>query len=275
MTNAYLAVKEMKQTVCGAARQYGVPVRTLRDRTMGMISVDTVKSGRAQIFSMEEELRLVDRIKEMAQFGYGYTRREVVDLANDFIRSLGKRDRDNPLTLRWYHGFMTRWEELRLVKPMAMEIQRVKAGNKTTVNSYFRELQEVKQKNNLEDKPHLIFNVDEKGIQQHHSPPAVVAGRHLNVLEVMSQKSSTTIILGCGSAAGTAIPPYFVFEGARMHPEFLTGKSPGADGTVSETGWSNLAIFRKYVEDHFLKYAPGREGDPILLLLDGHKSHVS
>ncbi|XP_061196384.1 uncharacterized protein LOC133204647 [Saccostrea echinata] len=223
---------------------------------------------------MEEESRLADHIKEMAQFGYG-TRKEVVNLANDFVRSLGKRNRDNPLTLRWYQGFMSRWEELRVVKPRAMEIQRAKAGNKETVTSYFKELQEVIHKNNLQDKPHLIFNVDEKGIQQHHSPPAVVAGRHLIVQEVMSQKSSTTTILGCGSAAGTAIPPYFVFAGARMLPEFLTGKSPGADGTVSETGWSNSTIFRKYLEEHFLKYAQGRGGEPILLLLDGHKSHVS
>jgi hypothetical protein len=31
----------------------------------------------------------------------------------------------------------------------------------------------------------------------------------------------------------------------------------------------------RYIEEHFLKYAPGRGDDPILLLLDGHKSHTS
>jgi hypothetical protein len=56
------------------------------------------------------------------------------------------------------------------------------------VSSYFHELREVIQKNNLQDKPHLMFNVDEKGIQQHHSPPSVFAGRQLNVQEVMSQR---------------------------------------------------------------------------------------
>jgi hypothetical protein len=31
----------------------------------------------------------------------------------------------------------------------------------------------------------------------------------------------------------------------------------------------------RYIEEHFLKYVPRREDDPILLLLDGHKSHTS
>ena len=275
MTNAYQAVVDNNQTVRGAARQFGVPVRTLRDRTMGMISVDTVKSGRAPVFELEEEVRIVEHLKEMAQLGYGYTRSEVVDLASDFAVSLGKRESGSPLTLRWYQGFMSRWDELRLVKPRALEIARAKAGNVDNVNAYFKELKGVIQKNNLEDKPHLIFNVDEKGIQQNHSPPAVVAGRHLNAQEVTAQKSSTTTVIGCGNAAGTTIPPFFVFAGARMRQELMAEKSPGADGTVSESGWSNSTIFRRYLEEHFLTYAPGRGEDPILLLLDGHKSHVS
>ena len=60
-----------------------------------------------------------------------------------------------------------------------------------------------------------------------------------------------------------------------MRQELMGGKSPGADGTVSETGWSNTDVFMRYIEEHFLKYVPGREDDPILLLLDGHKLHTS
>lgn len=54
-----------------------------------------VKSG------IEAEWSLADPIKEMEQLGYGYTGKEVVGFANDFVRILGKRRRDNPLTLRW------------------------------------------------------------------------------------------------------------------------------------------------------------------------------
>ena len=60
-----------------------------------------------------------------------------------------------------------------------------------------------------------------------------------------------------------------------MNAELMKGKSPGADGTVSETGWSNQAIFRYYLMSYFVKYIPGHDNQKVLLILDGHKSHVS
>jgi hypothetical protein len=33
-----------------------------------------------------------------------------------------------------------------------------------------------------------------------------------------------------------------VFPGARIRDDFLQGSSPGTEGTVSETGWSNSGI---------------------------------
>jgi hypothetical protein len=48
------------------------------------ISINVVKSGKAHVFSLEEEARLMNHLKEMARLGYGYTRREVVDIATDF-----------------------------------------------------------------------------------------------------------------------------------------------------------------------------------------------
>jgi hypothetical protein len=83
-------------------------------------------------------------------------------------------------------------------------------------------------------------------------------------------------VLGSGNALGTAIPPYFVFVGKRMRSELLEGATPGASRTVRETGWSNSTVFRKYLEEHFMKYVQGRDpSEPLILLYDGHKSQVS
>ena len=60
-----------------------------------------------------------------------------------------------------------------------------------------------------------------------------------------------------------------------MMPELMKNASPGATCAMSETGWSNSEIFRKYLKEHFLKFIPRREPDEhLLLLLDGHKSHL-
>ncbi|XP_052097897.1 uncharacterized protein LOC127732747 [Mytilus californianus] len=258
-----------------AALQFNVPMKTLRDRITGKISPDCVTTGRAPVFSLEEETRIVEHVKSMASYGYGYTRQEVTDLATDFAHTINIKPRNEELTLRWFEGFIKRWPELRAVKPRSLEIQRAKCGSVANVEKYFASLEQVVHKYNLQDKPHLIFNIDEKGITLNHKPPNVVSGIECNTSSVTSGRSSTTTILGCGSASGFAVPPYFVFEGKRMMNELMNGATPGAVGAVSDSGWSNTNIFRQYLTDHFLKYVPGRNNDNILLVLDGHKSHVA
>ncbi|KAH3852049.1 hypothetical protein DPMN_094544 [Dreissena polymorpha] len=52
--------------------------------------------------------------------------------------------------------------------------------------------------------------------------------------------------------------------------------SPGADSSMSNSGWSNAEIFRKYLTDQLMKFLPARnDNQHLLLLLDGHNSHVS
>ncbi|CAC5421207.1 unnamed protein product [Mytilus coruscus] len=94
------------------------------------------------------------------------------------------------------------------------------------------------------DKPHLIYNVDEKGVTINHNPSKVVSGVETSSQEVTSGKGDTVTILGCGNAIGNALPPYFVFPGQRMNDH-----------------------------NHFKKFVPGN--GHVMLLLDGHKSHVA
>ena len=93
---------------------------------------------------------------------------------------------------------------------------------------------------------------------------------------VTSGKSSTTTVIGCGNASGYAVPPFFIFCGKRLLPELLAGASPGVSAAMSDSGWSNSVIFREdYLTKHLIKFLPDRQKHPVLLILDGHKSHVS
>ena len=276
LIEAYIAVKEKSISVNKASRMYQVPAQPLRDRVLGKIHIDTVTTDRAPVLSLEEDANLISHLKEVANLGYGYTRQEVVDIASDYAFALGVRPKDKPLTLNWFVKFAGRWPEIHVVKPRALEIRRAKSTSDEVVGNYFAELEKILTKYNLKDKPHLILNVDEKGITQNHKPPSVVAGTEYHLNAVTAGRSQTTTILGCGSAGGVAIPPFFVFAGKRMLPELMEGATPGAAGTVSDSGWSNGEVFRKYLEEHFLKFIPHREPDQhILLLLDGHKSHIT
>lgn len=275
LTNAYKMVKEHKMSVKKASRMFHVPDTTLRDRVLQKVDPETAVFGKSPVLECFEEANLVRHFKTMAAYGYGYTRQECVDIASDYAVHLGKRTMDKPFTMKWMRGFLKRWPELKVLKPRGLEHVRAKMASKETVAEYFKNLANTISTYNMHDKPHLIYNIDEKGISIDHKPPSVVSDSTYCPQAVTSGRGKTITILGGGSASGVAIPPFFIFPGKRMRPELLNGASPGTNGTMSETGWSNGVIFREYLENHFLKFVPRRDNEKVLLLLDGHRSHVS
>ena len=180
----------------------------------------------------------------MASFGYGYSRAEVIDLATNNAAYKGIRDEDHPLSTKWYKNFMSRWPDLKIVKPRSLEIQRAKALSTECLRNYFQELNKVLEKYNLLDKPERIFNVDEKGLSTTDKAPHVISATDSKPPAVTSGDRTLVTVLGCGNAQGQHVPPFFVFPGARMRQELLEGKSTGASGDVTESGWSNSIIFK-------------------------------
>lgn len=56
----------------------------------------------------------------------------------------------------------------------------------------------------------------------------------------------------------------------------MNGCIPGSKYTMSDSGWSNGAIFKQFLEEHFIPLLPQRQKDEhALLLYDGHSSHIS
>ena len=171
---------------------------------------------------------------------------------------------------------MGRWPELKVVKPSGLSEQRARCASKEVILNYFEELKNIFDKYELHTKPHLVYNIDEKGINTEYRPPNVVAGIDARPQVVMAQRSKTVTVIGGGNALGSQIPPFFVFPGQRMLPELMVGKSEGAEGMMTQSGWSNSEVFLCYMKTHFLKYAMGRnQEDTTLVLYDGHKSHIS
>ena len=135
------------------------------------------------------------------------------------------------------------------------------------------------EQNNLKTKPHLIYNLDETGLQLEHRPLKVIAGKSsYKTQAITSPNSATTTLIACINAAGTALPPFYVFKGKLRNYDLLHGAAPNSAYEMSESGWSNGQILVKYLKTHFLKYI--QKGlvdnhDPVLLIYDGHASHVN
>ena len=212
-------------------------MQALRDCVLGKILPETVTAGRVPVLSLDEEERIINHLKTVALLGYGYTRQEVVDLASDFAVQVRKRIVNNLFTLNWFKKLIKRWPELRVIKPSGLEQCRAQSALVPVVSKYFVELEKILEKYQLKDKPHLIFNIDEKGITQYHTPPAAVSGNEIHLSAVTAGKSTTTSITDCGSASGMAVPQYFVFAGKRMIPDLMKGALPCAAYSMGDSGW--------------------------------------
>lgn len=195
-----------------------------------------------------------------------------MDTATEYDVALGHRQPGETLSV--VH-LQSRWPELKILAPRGLELQRAKATSKDCVENYYKALEHILTKYHLCDRPERLYNVDEKGLSTRNKPPPVVSG-NIKSQAVVSATRMNVTVLGCGNAQGQQIPPYFVFPGIRMNSALLSGSTPGADGTVSESGWSNSEIFQKYLQSHLIKYLPERsESCPVVIFYDGHRSHVN
>ncbi|KAJ8312138.1 hypothetical protein KUTeg_009511 [Tegillarca granosa] len=162
-----------------------------------------------------------------------------------------------------------------MMKPRSLTSIRAKAASMDTVQAYYTELETILDRYHLKDRPEGIYNVDEKGISTEHTPPYIVCTEEGAPQAVTSPRGKNTTIIGCGNAIGQQLPPYFVFAGKRKMDHLIEGGLPGTDYDVSESGWSNSNIFENYIKNHFMKFVQPKEGEHILLLYDGHVSHVT
>ena len=78
----------------------------------------------------------------------------------------------------------------------------------------------------------------------------------------------------CTSAAGGFVPSMFIFPRKRMKDEVMENASPSAIASHHEAGWMQSDLFVKLFE-HFMRHANPTNERPVLLNLDGHKTHTN
>ncbi|CAG8737253.1 13535_t:CDS:2 [Cetraspora pellucida] len=151
------------------------------------------------------------------------------------------------------------------------EAQAQKA-NMTIVKDYFEKLGKIINEHSLTTAQ--IWNMDETGFILIPKSEKVIAQKGAcQVHKVIHENTTEHIsVIPTISAAGSSIPPLFIYKGVRTISGLLEGAPPRAVMGFTDTGYMREDLFQMYL-DHFINFISSIR--PVLLILDGHKSHIN
>ncbi|CAH8849273.1 unnamed protein product [Trichobilharzia szidati] len=273
MTNAYNAVKYQGMSLRGAATAFNVPESTLRDRVHGRVSLECSRPGPPTFFTYEEEKKMVDHILFMSKIGYPYTRNQVVELAGDMTKAVGRIAPFKYLnpSQAWFYAFLNRWPDLKnfLFGPRSNRKSKGVSGD--SIQSYFEQLEKVLNKYGIKDKAEHFWIVDEVSISCENQPPRILP-ISIQRAQSVSYWNPTVAMLGAANAVGEKIPPFLIYRGDGITSTMMEGSVRGTKFSYSSSGWVNSDAFIQWFLKHFRLLVSVR---PIILFYDGHLQFVS
>lgn len=276
LENAFDAIKD-GMSLRKAAKEYGIPFSTLRDRLKIRKTVEP-KLGKYATFTKEQEEMMVQNLLQLSGMYYGVASLQLRRLAFDFASQNNIKNNFNKKTKlagkSWFYSFMARHPEISLRKPEPISVARIKAFNKAAVREYFENLKRVYTAHRFD--PSHIVNMDETGFSNVQRPGKVLAQKgERHVAKAVSAERGVHVTIICAMCAdGSYIPPMFIFPRARKNPFWEKHGPCGALYECSKNGWSTADLFLVWLE-HLFKTKRPSVNDPLLLILDNHFSHVS
>lgn len=273
------AVDEIRQgmSIRSASVSFDIPYSTLRERIVKQKN-NAPRLGMKAVFNPEQEKLMAEHLFKMAQMFYGLTRMELRRAAYVYAEKNGIPHRFNKVKelagTDWLNGFLKRNEGVRVRKPEATSINRIKAFNRDEVKVFYDNLEEVMSKYNFQ--PDRIYNFDETGKSIVQKPQMILAKKGMKrVGAVTSAERGKNHTVACAvSASGHYIPPMFIFPRVRMSPSLTIGGPPGSIYKTSKSGWITEQLFIEWLKHFKVKSNPSL-ADPILLILDNHTTHCS
>lgn len=253
-----------------AAERHNVPYVTIYRRYRGL---NPHNIGAPPVLSKTEEKHIVNALLVAANFGYPMTERDLALFVQGFLNRKGiniARFHNNMPGPDWRESFLKRNPELSVRMSENMKRSRAEV-TLATLSGYFAELHR-----SMEGcPPENIINYDESNLTDDPGKQRVIVRRGVKHArrKIDFSKSSTSIMF-CVAADGTALPPYVVYKSSHLYHEWITGGPRGAHYNRSKNGWFDSQIF----EDWFFKIPYPylrRLGGKKIMIGDNLSSHLS
>lgn len=276
MERALKTIHDKVASIRKTAQMFNIPYGTLQDRLKGRFATKKYKMGRKSVFTVQQEEDLAKHVINLSRLFYGLTSSSIRKLAFEFAQTNKIKNTFNKEKAMcgkdWFYAFMRRNPTLSCRKPEATSLSRVLAFNKDEVTIFYDNLDKLYSEHTFE--AHRIFNVDETGISNVHVPSRIIAQKGQKQVGAVTsgERGQLVTVVVAMSAAGSFVPPMFIFKRKRMKEALERNGPTGAVYRCSKSGWITEEIFEDWIQ-HFAKFTKASKDDPVLLLMDNHSTH--
>ena len=271
---AMVAVRRDNISCRRAAAQFNIPKSTLLDRLSGRHGTP----GTRAYLTQEDETKLAAHLINITNQGYAKGKEIILHMATQIAIKQGKVEKGGRLGTKWWRGFTKRNPQISQTTSQGSRFTQT-LTTAATADMFYRRLWEIMSDNifgNLQEKPHLIFNVDESLFEFDSVNQILAAVKDLKrIPQIPKDQHEGVTVLACSAAIGNRIPPTFIFRSAsgRLPHSVLEDAPTGSLLTALKIGWLDKDFYLKWFHEIFLKSIPAER--PVLLLVDGRNACIT
>lgn len=161
----------------------------------------------------------------------------------------------------WVKSFLKRQTDLSV--RFANNTKRSRAAiDEKTITDYIDNLSMVTK----DVSPENIYNYDETAMSDDPGRSKIVCRRGCKYPErVLNSSKSNVLVMFCGNAAGSSIPPYIIYRAEQLWTTWTENGPPGSRYNRSKHGWIDLAAFEEWFIAHLLPVLKNQEGRKVLI----------
>lgn len=280
--SAMMAVREEKMSVRAAATLYGVPKSTLHDKVQGKSAEQTGKTGPEPRLSLDGENKIAKWVINLAKSGFPIKKSDLLDTVEKILKDTKREDlfeKGRP-GQKWYQNFLKRHPEISLRE--AESVNKARAiVTEESIRLWFQNLKNYLEVNNVLDVMEdgdRILNGDESGFSLCPKSGKVLGPKgwkNFYQIKKGNEKENLTVLI-CFTASGKICPPLVVFPYVRPPRAVVESIPESWVLGKSDTGWMKGDVFYEYIVNDFNKWVSDNNiKRPIILFIDGHKSHMT
>ncbi|KAG5675309.1 hypothetical protein PVAND_005220 [Polypedilum vanderplanki] len=265
-----------------AAKQFGIPTNTLRDK---LKEKNEKKKGAPQIISDESEKKIAAWIVDCAAKGDPRSKAEVLNAAKQFDAYENKPPRfnKNGPSKKWFKGFMERHDNIVFRKPESIGKASATVCIKD-IQNFFEQVLSWLKNNGLEyllSRSDAIYNLDETCFSLNAHPDRVLAKRGTKSVYTVNAAGvhENITCTFCFSASGETLRTQIIYNKSFSHLNDVcyTAGQTGKNFcfALTNNGWQTSQSFKSYLEKLDEDLTAKNVERPVIFFFDGHSSHTN